>query len=1011
MNPKIIFKFLFFGLLIFFGSIVFNIANAQTPPAVPQGFTAERFSGCAIKFSWNQPDNGVPVLSYKMSRKKSSDPLTAFSSYKVIDLDYSVVSGTGTKAYIEKHGGPSGSMSNRQIYPDTAYDFALQACGGSSLTNCSVTSTPIKTVPAIPSGYTPSGWGLTPSSSTIVSIEAQDDGNVRLKWHLNSNAQVSQYFKDYQYPSVYGVGILKDFGLFYLKAFSSLDEWGGSFTSPPSIKKSLTVKDVELVEGTSLLFPESLKPGGVPDHAYGFVVQTIDMAGEYCSENISGHHKDSLGSSPFPNSPGLIIPNPPYFKNEMLSGTYDSDGNVIARVEWVDASKGLGAEDYFEIGKAFNLSGPYNFLKSVSGIDQGALDTTTASTTDVCDVSKNPSCFYRVRACRDRGGIKACSFWSASAHTKEVLETPKNFQVRLIYVSTSIKKSLISLAWTDISGVEDGYQIQHSAGSDGKILTPPWEDIYVVADTTSYFSDSIPLGETRYFWVAAYQKDDYGNIISRSKPTEILSIDTNITKVLKGQVWSGYEPLTGLASDEIASGIGWISLNSNELNFDSEGKPLGYSVHIANSGLVSGFAQTSAFKAGGYWHGYGRISFNPVDLIGCPKAPCEARFDSTTNMFSGWAKLINISSAKNASGFPGWIKLSGTLGEIIQNTTVPTPPPPTAYSFDLKNFVNRFVSLVAPQEIQKLVSNIVIQVGAQYPPPPPPPPTPLPADAYGLVYNPTTKTVNGTVWGGDQVGWIAFSNTNPKCNTRGSQTGSCNVEVDLITPAPQPGAVANVSVTAGPGGWLWCDANPFYRVAWDYNPGTSGALQRGYEIELRNSLDNTLIYSTSTLFDSASSILLDKPLEKLTPLGESLPRTFYASVRVMNTNSIWSQFANSPNITTPDHYPPLVDFTETRLASSDYSFTDTSINRSLPLSSFYPTSLWSRNWTFENANPSTATTESVSLVQFLSLTDADAEVVLTIDDTGAITCGFAKNVPINASTRTDTLIRRIYRER
>jgi hypothetical protein len=73
--------------------------------------------------------------------------------------------------------------------------------------------------------------------------------------------------------------------------------------------------------------------------------------------------------------------------------------------------------------------------------------------------------------------------------------------------------------------------------------------------------------------------------------------------------------------------------------------PAKYGVTLKSDGFLEGYAWSE---------NVGWISFNPLDLGGCPSGDCEAKIDINTEKFSGWAKVLNSGE---------WISLSGNTGD------------------------------------------------------------------------------------------------------------------------------------------------------------------------------------------------------------------------------------------------------------------------------------------------------------------------------------------------------------
>lgn len=160
-------------------------------------------------------------------------------------------------------------------------------------------------------------------------------------------------------------------------------------------------------------------------------------------------------------------------------------------------------------------------------------------------------------------------------------------------------------------------------------------------DTTWTPSSSIGPDGT-YYWCA--QNDDG---VDTSAWTEMGSFTLSSSAVCQdhnvyGWAWS--------------ERTGWISFScencdaNRDGNWDGgecgTGSSIDYGVDIdPNTGEMSGYAWSERV---------GYISFNSSDLSGCPSGTCKAEVDLDTGEISGWAKAID------ASGWDGWIKLSGT---------------------------------------------------------------------------------------------------------------------------------------------------------------------------------------------------------------------------------------------------------------------------------------------------------------------------------------------------------------
>jgi len=123
------------------------------------------------------------------------------------------------------------------------------------------------------------------------------------------------------------------------------------------------------------------------------------------------------------------------------------------------------------------------------------------------------------------------------------------------------------------------------------------------------------------------------------------AVKTNAASIT-GWLWGGTEnPSDGLINGN-ETGVGWISVNNS-----SGGGAIAYNVDIpATNGNLSGYAWSENI---------GWVSFNSVDLSGCPSGTCSAR--RAGDNLEGWARIKGIMDAgANAGGWLGWISLKGS---------------------------------------------------------------------------------------------------------------------------------------------------------------------------------------------------------------------------------------------------------------------------------------------------------------------------------------------------------------
>ncbi len=126
-----------------------------------------------------------------------------------------------------------------------------------------------------------------------------------------------------------------------------------------------------------------------------------------------------------------------------------------------------------------------------------------------------------------------------------------------------------------------------------------------------------------------------------------------------GWLWGGSD--TGTVKDVtvdprnyVASGPGWISLNSSDCDTDTNGfvdvvcngnntttTAIDYGVDVPlTDGVLSGYAWSDRF---------GWLSFNAADVAGCPSGICNAR--RAGNTIQGWARILSLNSTGDWKGF------------------------------------------------------------------------------------------------------------------------------------------------------------------------------------------------------------------------------------------------------------------------------------------------------------------------------------------------------------------------
>ncbi|GEM_PF-4365839 len=581
--------------------------------------------------------------------------------------------------------------------------------------------------------------------------------------------------------------------------------------------------------------------------------------------------------------------------------------------------------------------------------------------TTLQDSSVNPSTayYYKIRACVN---ANTCSAFSSVASVVTGLEAPTLF-ADLVHSSNISQKGDVYLFWQGVVGATS-YSLQRSTSSVFDPLVAPTILLTTKSDSDepAFYDTGVNFGDTYYYRVMATG----GGL---SMQSNIFPINIDIVLTLKGVGWSAQKQGSGSGY----SGIGWIKFDS----LSEQGSPTSlneYSVQADSSGLVSGEAWASV--ASGL--GYGWLSFNKGDLGGCPTAPCEARFDSATNRFSGWARFLTPQLFPGLGSWDGWVKLSGNSTSGFLSEPIAT----------LKEKISKtpFVVFRPFLEIGKAEA----------------------ASAYGVMYDPSTRKLSGLAWGGDVGGWIAFGSDS--CT---NSLAPCTVRADVLNQPPQ---ASTVTAILDPSVWCADDGKNggtddiAFHVNWSYTDPENDA-QSFAEVRFTNTANSS---DEVTVVSPGINISLRyaDPLGWVATGGYGASgylkpgKTYFVSVRVNDGNSFstWSQSAN--NVTMPAYYYPLVDFDwtpQSPATSSPARFSDKSIDRSAGAS---PSSGWVRAWQFANGSPAQSTIASPTV----SFSKFPSDAALSVTDSAG-TCSYQKTVGGGGTNPNTPLKRRQFKEK
>ena len=594
-------------------------------------------------------------------------------------------------------------------------------------------------------------------------------------------------------------------------------------------------------------------------------------------------------------------------------------------------------EDGFEIWKSTNQSFPAG--------NRIVFPMEPADTTTFQDSAVNPNTtyYYQVRACIGEAPNYSCSVFSNWKAVATGLASPV-LKGGIIYVADPAGGN-VYLSWQSVE-TADSYQVIR----DIDLSFPnPVTVATILAGNDSYLDRNVIFGRTYYYQLKAIS----GAQVSYSN-TVTISLDIHM--ILKGVGWASVVGNN--------TGVGWIKFNSASEG-GSPASSNNYSVQADTSGLLSGAAWASTRNIGGRNIGYGWVSFNSDDISGCPSAPCEARVDLNSGNVSGWARFLSPKIFSNQGSWDGWLRLRGNVGSgFIQNKQIAS---------GRQNNPPDFFSSILNKNIFSKLGSLVNGVFAQGVP-------------YGIQYDSSALDFSGAGWGGNVVGWLAVGA--PECF-------GCSVRAELVGGGGLPAAptVSGVSVTPGPGTELWCAQNPYYSVGWTYEDANSDPQVRA-EIKFVGPDTVIMVYeSNDPSYIQNQNYLLENPLAEL-----QSGQVYHAEVRAYD-GTVWSNWASSPNFTTPTHYYPLVSFSWNPQApqiNSPVDFRDETQDRS---GSAYPVNGW--DWLFQNGTPPTSLDQNPLGVVFnalpstvgLMVSDASGEASCAAEATiGGGPSGFRRKI-------------------
>jgi len=348
-----------------------------------------------------------------------------------------------------------------------------------------------------------------------------------------------------------------------------------------------------------------------------------------------------------------------------------------------------------------------------------------ASETLFVDTNTTPSAkyIYSVRGCSNTGGCSAFN----ETNSVTIENAPQNLQARISSMDTT--KASVLLSWNN-GWPNENYVIEQ-AGADGvfreigAVLFPPDQ-------AATYLVENLSANSLFKFRIKSEIVPNYSSIVE---------ISTKIKYLLSGQAWSSID----------GHGIGWIKFACKKSDLNCKGQE--FSVYIDDAGYLHGGAWASVDT---YGRGYGWLSFEKADIEKCPQGICAAKLMEDGSI-RGWARFTSR-IGKLDPEWDGWVALNS---EKIEGGPLSGISP---YSYaQLKNAFQSFSDSVSFKNIWGIIKYSVLSVVDVVK-------TYAQTTTWGIIID--QGSVRGQAWGGDVVGWIAFSLD--ECN------GFCNVVAESV---------------------------------------------------------------------------------------------------------------------------------------------------------------------------------------------------------------------------------------
>jgi hypothetical protein len=498
------------------------------------------------------------------------------------------------------------------------------------------------------------------------------------------------------------------------------------------------------------------------------------------------------------------------------------------------------------------------------GVKIGNKNASETSFTDTNTIS-SAKYVYAIRGCNNSGGCSAL----IESNPVTISDAVQDLQATISAIN--VTKASVLLTWNN--GWPNENYIVEQAGIDGVFKEIGRTLFAENIPSASYLVENLQTDSVYRFRVKAELSPSY------SLPVEI---STKIKYFLSGQAWSSIDD----------HGIGWIKFACSVT--DPSSKCRGgeeFSVYIDDAGDGTGYLH------GGAWasvdtdgRGYGWLSFEKADLVGCPQGTCAAKL-MDDNTIRGWARFTSRIGKKEPE-WDGWVALNSMTIDDKPLANV------SSYSFaQLKDAFQSFSDSVSLKNIWGVIKYStlsVVDVVRAY----------AQATTWGIKID--QGYVVGQAWGGDVVGWIAFSLSECK--------GNCDVLAKTIDELRNKNSFTLFSSPVGTDlapreqKKFWID--PQFDASWSLDPSGVGTINP----VATNAGSATTTYSAPDVGDRSVKIIATVGVETASTTLTILKNPYEISCQPTRNgiiNASWVQQYTDPNYKTYANHVMALSYSTT----------------------------------------------------------------------------------------------------